>query len=938
MPQEGLTQNGGSAARGPRVHLARACPLRGEHGLHDARGGLASGRPGTLRRILPLVALLVAAALPLPTPAASATPFGPAGDGLAFEPNLGQLAAGVAYAARAPGFFLLVADDGALVAVDPAGARVEVRFVGARVSRIDALEPQPGVHHYLLGDDPSAWVANVPRYGRLVLRDAWPGIDVAVRGGAGGEPEYDLLVAPGADLSRARVAFRGAEAALATDGSLTAGFLTQRAPVAWHETAGAREVLPARFVRLAEGFGVEVDGRDPRRPLVVDPVLSSSTYLGGAGDDAALAVAVAPDGGARVVGSTTSASFPTLAALQPARGGGRDAFVAAFAPDGSLLYSTFLGGAADDVAEDVALDADGTLLLAGSTTSSDFPTASPFQAANRGRSDAFAARLAPDGSALAWSTYLGGSAAGSPSWGNDFAYGVAAGPTGEVCLGGRTESTDFPTAAAAQPARAGTPADAFVACFAAGGGMLAFSTYLGGTAIDAAHAVAVDAAGTVFAAGMTGSVNFPTPAAFDATFNGINDGFLARYSASGALLSSTYLGGAKDDIAWDLALDPLGAPHVAGRTWSVDFPVLDPTQPFSNHQAVPGGEPHEHNKADGFVLRFAPDAGALSWSTWIGGEGWEEALALSVDANGVATVAGRTESFDFPVVEPLQATKADPGLFVFDAFVARYAPDGRSVAFATYVGGAGGGTLGNAVGADATGRIWLAGQTSSTAFPARAAHDASANGGQDAVVASLVPGTPTAPAAPTGLQAATGPGRGQIALRWDPPADDGGAILTRYDVYAGSTSGALARIGEATRAAYVESGLADGAVRFYAVVAVTGAGAGPASAEASGASFSRPGAARDVVAEPGPDLASISLAWQAPADGGTPTSYRIYRGLASGGETTLVAEVPGSRHSHVDAPPLPALTYWYKVAAANPAGEGPRSASASAQALALPLP
>lgn len=891
-----------------------------------------STRSATLVTVLLLAVLFPV----LPAPAAP-PPSPPALGDLAFEPNLGQLPDGVAFAARAPGFSLFVLADGSLAALAPGEAPVALRFVGARPASIDGADPLAGRLHYLLGDDPAAWTTDVPRFSRVVVRDAWPGIDVSIRSDADGNPEYDLLASPRADFSRVAFSVEGAEAERTADGAILAGPFVQRAPVAWQTRDGAREPVGAAFEPDGALFRLRIVGWDRALPLVVDPILGRAGFHGANGDDVAMGAALDASGNLVVAGSTTSAAFPTLDPLQPARGGARDAFVSSFAPDGTLRWSTFLGGALDDSAEDLARAPDGAFLVAGTTASTNFPVASPLQAVNRGRTDAFALKLAADGSALVWSTYLGGSTVGSPSWGNDAAFAIAAGPSGEACLAGKTESQDFPTSGAPQPARAGA-ADAFVACIGAAGSPLLWGTYLGGGFNDQVNDLAVDAAGRVVAVGQTGSANFPTVAAFDGTFGGIVDGFAARYAPGGAAVEwSTFLGGAKDEYAAAVALDSAGAPFVTGMTWSEDFPVLSPLQPFGNHVEPPPGGEEEHPKADAFVLALLGGGTGLAWGTWLGGLGLDVGSAIEVAADGSVTVAGRTESFDFPVVDPVQATKADPGLFVYDMFAARYAPGGTAVAFASYVGGYGGASIAHALALDSSGGAWLAGQTSTSRFPATGGFDATHNGGNDVAIARLAPGTPTLPTSPLAVTATTGPARGQITVRWQPPADLGGAILTKYVVRSGAASGSLAWTADSTSLSFVHNGLADGATRWYSVAAVTGAGEGAASSEASATTWSRPSVPLGLVAESGSGLAQVTLDWSAPASGGA-QSYRIFRGFVEGGESTLVAEIPGARTAFTDDPPVPALTYWYRVAAVNPAGEGPRTASVSAQALALPLP
>jgi hypothetical protein len=264
--------------------------------------------------------------------------------------------------------------------------------------------------------------------------------------------------------------------------------------------------------------------------------------------------------------------------LQPNLGGGGDAFVARLRADGSaLVYSTYLGGTGDDYGYGIAVDpATGDALVTGWTQSTNFPTANPLQPTyGGGYYNAFVARLRADGSALVFSTYLGGS-------GVDRGLGIAVDPTtGDVLVTGDTGSTDFPTANPLQPNFGGGD-DVFVARLRADGSALVYSTYLGGTGDDYGYGIAVDpATGDALVTGLTESTNFPTANPLQPTNHGVEDAFVARLSANGsALVYSTYLGGSDNDEGTSIAVDPTtGDALVTGVTYSTNFPTANPLQP-----------------------------------------------------------------------------------------------------------------------------------------------------------------------------------------------------------------------------------------------------------------------------------------------------------------------------------------------------------------------
>ncbi|MCX6636456.1 MAG: SBBP repeat-containing protein [Acidobacteria bacterium] len=355
-----------------------------------------------------------------------------------------------------------------------------------------------------------------------------------------------------------------------------------------------------------------------------------STYLGGADVDVGSGIAVDGAGNIYITGYTRSAAFPvTVGAYRTTKSGGEDAFVAKLAPTGgSLIYSTFVGASGNDRAQAIAVDASGNAHIAGYTTSVTFPRVSAAQATFGGATDAFASKLNASGSALVYSTYLGGSS-------NDTASGIAVDGSGNAYIAGQTQSSNFPVRSAYQTNKAGS-GDAFVVKLSAAGAFI-FSTYLGGKSVDSAKAIALDASSNIYLTGSTYSIDFPTSTgAFQRTKSGEYDAFITKMNSAGtALVWSTYLGGAESDEGTAIAVDGSGIPYVAGFTASPNFPVSNACQPSF------GG------LRDAFVAVLTSAGSALQYSTYLGGSGDDRAQAIAVGGSSVY-VAGYTLSTDFP--------------------------------------------------------------------------------------------------------------------------------------------------------------------------------------------------------------------------------------------------------------------------------------------------
>jgi hypothetical protein len=421
---------------------------------------------------------------------------------LSFEANQGQTDSRVKFLSRGNGYTLFLTGDEAVflvrgkasdvaspgsrqmpaTIVPRASAVLRMKLVKSNPAvKVTGADELPGKSNYFIGDDPKKWCTNVPEYARIRYEGIYSGIDLVYYGHQR-QLEYDFVVAPGADPHRIQFDVRGAKRISRDD---TGGLVLQVGgvelrwvkPIVYQEKNGTRQEIAAHYVfRHKNRVGFMVADYDLRRPLFIDPLVYS-TYVGGSGNDEGIGIAVDGAGNAYVTGQTTSTNFPTMNPLQPANGGGVDAFVAEINPTGSsLVYSTYLGGSGQDQAQGIVVDSSGDAYVTGFTTSTNFPTMNPLQPSNAGGGDAFVAELNPTGSALIYSTYLGGS-------GSDGGIGIAVDSLGDAYLTGQTYSTNFPTMNPLQPSNAGG-SDAFVAELNPTGSAFVYSTYLGGSGND----------------------------------------------------------------------------------------------------------------------------------------------------------------------------------------------------------------------------------------------------------------------------------------------------------------------------------------------------------------------------------------------------------------------------------------------------------------------
>lgn len=432
---------------------------------------------------------------------------------------------------------------------------------------------------------------------------------------------------------------------------------------------------------------------DHTRPLVIDPTLIYSTYLGGSNQDDGRAIAVDGAGSTYIVGTTLSTNFPVINPFQPAfSGGNADAFVTKLNASGTaFVYSTYLGGNNQDQGSAIAVDSTGNAYVDGFTLSSDFPLKNPLQSTFFSLGVAFLAKLDPSGSTLIYSSYLGGSGSAGSN-------GIAVDSSGNVYLTG-SAGANFPLM---NPLFTDSP-NPFVAKVNASGSALIYSTYLGGSDDDASNAITIDSAGDAYVTGVTNNSNdFPLQNPFQSTNGGnLQAAFVTKLNATGdALIYSTYLGGSSGEIATGIAVDSSGEAYVTGETSSKDFPLKNPLQPTF------GGF------GDVFVTKFTAAGNALVYSTYLGGGDEDNGTGIQVDSLGNAFIVGETRSLNFPIVNSAQAQRGK----LFEAFVSEISASGSTLSYSTYLGG-NSDDFGSGIALDAADNAYVTGGTASSNFP-----------------------------------------------------------------------------------------------------------------------------------------------------------------------------------------------------------------------------
>ncbi len=568
----------------------------------------------------------------------------------------------------------------------------------------------------------------ISTFGSVLYKDLYRGVDVRFYGN-NRELEYDVLVRPGADPAVVRFAYEGVEGLKITEAGgleviLKEGKLLHKKPVIYQVINGERKTIDGsyRIIKGSDGsftYGFEVVSYDHARGLVIDPVLLYSTYLGGSDADWGNGIAVDALGNAYVTGSTFSLDFPLSSPMQGSSAGVSDVYVTKINPAGTaLVWSTYLGGSNGDSGNGIAVDAAGNVYIAGTTSSTDFPLMNPLQGVYGGGQD----------DAFIMKINSAGSAliystylGGTLS---DSSVGSAIDSLGAVYVTGRTSSRDFPLKNPLQGLYGGFDFDAFVTKINPSGSSYVYSTYLGGSSDETGFGIAVDSAGDAYVTGQTGSIDFPLMNPIQGTLSGVSvDAFITKIDPAGlSYVYSTYLGGFFYDSGNGIAVDRAGNAYVTGQTLSADFPLKNPLQgSFAGF-------------ADAFVTKINPAGTAIVSSTYIGGRDGDYGLGIAVDNTGEAYVTGYTYSTDFPLLNPVQRNFGG----LYDGFILKMDSALSSLIFSTYLGGSGYDVV-RSIAIDASDSAYVTGNSDSTDFPLMSPLQRHPGGSLDAFITKLSP-------------------------------------------------------------------------------------------------------------------------------------------------------------------------------------------------------
>lgn len=557
------------------------------------------------------------------------------------------------------------------------------------------------VTNYFYG---SMQLTNVPSYKEIWYNELYPGIDLRYYMSSQGL-KYDFLVHPGADPSQIILQVSKSMKLSFEDHTISLQSRAQPENIRFQDTGlqvfqADGTTVEARFIpkdKARSCYGFEIEAFDSTQTLIIDPIwLPFSTYLSGDNDDYVYDLAVNTTGGETyIVGYTLSTNFPSENAYNSTGNGLKDVFVTKLNATGNgLIFSTYLGGSADDEGRGIAIDDSGNSYIIGSTNSSDFPMKNAYNSTYGGNQDVFVTKLNATGNGLEFSTYLGGNV-------EDYGQAITVDSAGNSYITGYTNSTNFPNQTAYQDSK-----DSFEDVFAAklnplGNGLI-FSTFIGGSGSDYGYGIAIDTFGYTYVIGATDSSDFPTPTGFDTSSNGGFDAFVTKLSTTGdGVEFSTYFGGGSNDYGEGIAVDANGNSYITGRTTSSDFFTT-----LNTYNDTYSGN------MDTFIAKLNAAGTGVAFSTYLGGNGVDKAWDIAIDTDGNTYITGETASSNFPTSRAFDSTLSGAS----DAFATMLNKSGTGLDFSTYLGGSSS-DAGESIGLDVYGTTYVAGRTSSSNFP-----------------------------------------------------------------------------------------------------------------------------------------------------------------------------------------------------------------------------
>ncbi len=836
-----------------------------------------------------------------------------------FTENLGQKGerAGLFYCEGSP---LSVAFDVGFVSYyylpsdSDVGASVQVRFEGSNAVEPIGVGPMQHLGNFFIGNDPDMWVTGARSYREVLYNDLYDGIDLVYRFSEG-RLKYDYIVEPHADPGQITMGYQGVEGLEldAWDGDLlmrtAAGTLRDEHPVAFQEGPDRRSRIEISYEILGSDLlGFDIGRYDPAHPLVIDPGMDFSTYIGGSNDEYDRIGSVVHNGSVVVAGVTYSSDFPiTPGAYDTSKSGNSDIFITRLNQNGSdLVFSTFLGDSSSEAFGGIAIDAEGEIFVTGNTNSTNFPvTPGAIQSQLNGKWDVFILKMVSNGSALVFSTLLGGD-----DW--ELTNDIALGHASDVYVYGSTRSSDFPVVSGCYDTTANGGEDLFVSRTDRNGTKLLASTYLGGSSSDWFNRrvdLRVDDDSNVYVASHSSSDDFPTTSGAYCTTKpvGAGSGTLTKMDANlGKLIFSTYIGGPNLDWIDDVVIGADGNIYVCGSTWSADFPLTQGAYRTSFE-----------GPSEGFIAKLNASGDKLLYGTFFGGNDQDMVFRLRMDGECV-NIAGRTTSDSFPTTPDCYDDTYNGEI---DSFIARLNLTDSTLEYGTYLGGSDddytGGFVDNGI------YSVIVGVSASTNYPTTAnAYQRNLKGSRDIFVSQLVvrPVHGTRPSEPLNLTAELEDD--QVELSWEPPIVQGDYGLRGYRVLRGLTPDSMDLISEVggDAVSYFDAGLSTGIAYYYGLKALNWIGESNLSNVVNVTFYGLPWPPQRFEAFPGDG--NVTLKWEPPSNtGGLPLAgYAIMRG-PDVYEMERIC-VTGPVTSYIDEGLVNGEEYTYAISAVNSVGEG----------------
>lgn len=627
-----------------------------------------------------------------------------------FEKNEGQTDKQVKFLSRGAGFTNFLTKKGNVLKLKKSSQDtstvLNISFKKANEDvEIISEGTEAGVYNYFIGNDPSKWLTGVPTFPTIRYKNLYNNID-ALYTGTQDKLNYDFEVRPGGKPEHIIFIIEGAsDLGLDSNGNFVMktqqGIVTMDKPQAFQVINGVKKDVKIEYKlkKNKNELSFKIGNYNKKVLLTIDPVLIFSSFIGGTATDVTHAITVNSANNVYIAGFTESTDFPVVSGVQTNIGGsGGDAFIARLNNNGvTMSFATYLGGSTIDYASSIVLDSSDNIYVAGVTTSGDFPNSNAVQTSLLGSSDMFVAKLNSTGSTLQYSTYLGGTADDSNS-------GVGVDGSNSVYVLGQTNSSDYPLVSPLQNTYQGGT-DLVLTKLNSIGNSIVYSTYLGGTGGEFNGSLAVNTGGNAFVAADTTSSDLATVSSFQSAYGGgSTDGFVAKLNTAGSSYDYlTYIGGSEFDQVSDVALDASSNAYVVGYTNSTNFPTASPIQ-----VALAGGK-------DAFITKINSTGSALTYSTYFGGSGNDQAAALAINSSNEAFFAGTTYSSDITIVNSLQSVLGGEA----DAFVVKLNAGGSSVLTSTYFGGSGFEEVSNFAIRQTTDFGYLVGITQSSDFPTR---------------------------------------------------------------------------------------------------------------------------------------------------------------------------------------------------------------------------